>query len=160
MSGKLNWACKQPEMTNLLAHPFPLYPFTQPLPPHHITASLWRERMCVFRANGFLSEHLLILFSLIAYSDECNSTNRMTSRAVYTSWVLGFRALIMNRERVCVRKSPLAWSKIPGRGWGATWINFCGVLRTPTPLLSILWQIIRLASHAGVFREGTKYEVT
>ena len=152
-----NWACKQPEMTNLFAHPFPLYP-TPPTPSYH-----W---VPVERKDVRVSS---VRVPVIAYSDECTSTKWMTSTAIYTSWVFRIQGTDydMNRERerervcVCVRKSPLARSKIPGGGGGgATWINFCGVLRTPTPLLSILWQIIRLASHAGVFRGATKYEGT
>ena len=107
-----NWAREQPEMTNLLAHPFPLYP-TPPTPSYHWVPV---ERKDVRVSN--------VRVPVIAYSDECTSTKWMTSTAIYTSWVFRIQGTDydMNRERervcVCVRKSPLAWSKIPGGGGG------------------------------------------
>ena len=112
--------------------------FTQPLPPRHVTASLWRERMCVFRACGCLAEHLLINFSWMAYSDECTSTKMMTSTAIYTSWVFDSGHWLWinrgrDRETERVRKSPLAWSKIPEVRWeggGELGLIFVGYLES------------------------------
>ena len=84
----------------------------------------------------------------MAYNDECTSTKRMTSTAIYTSWV--FRIQGTDSELI-EGETHLGWGGGGGRG---TWINFCGVLRTPTPLANYI-----PASHVGVFRERTKYEV-
>lgn len=151
-----NWACKQPEMTNLLAHPYPLYP-APPSPSYHCVPVERKDvRVSSVRVPGRTLINPLFLNGLqrrmhFHQEDDFHSNLYIMGIQDSGNWLWINRG--RDRETERVTKSPLAWSKIPGvRGGGGTWINFCGVPRTPSPLANYI-----LASH--VFRGGTKYEV-
>ena len=143
MSGKLNWACKQPEMTNLLAHPFPLYPAPPSPSCHCVPVERKDVRVSSVRVPRRTLINPLFLNGLqwrMHFHQEDDFHSNLYIMGIQDSghwfWI--------NRGR-----DP------PGVGGGrGTWINFCGVLRTPTPLANYI-----PASHVGVFRGGTKYEV-